>query len=243
MPTGIEIISKPKSEIKVVSKNVILPTLETLTVVNNGTYTPTQGVDGYNQVIVNVPQNTDIADLYNEAYMLRQDAGGDISILGQSKLVLSFDAKRFSSNLEQAFRDNSDIVFVGNISGIITLSETFYGCSNLKHIGVLECSEVTDVEGAFSDCESLVEIEAMNNLGDGFEGEQYLDFSSCVQLSVGSFINIAKTISPSTGMTINIIAVNSFQFEELDSTYMEYGDEEITILDCLTRKGWSVFNV
>ena len=37
------------------------PNVEEITITNNGTYTPNEGVDGFNRVVVNVP--VDLGDL------------------------------------------------------------------------------------------------------------------------------------------------------------------------------------
>ena len=135
---------------------------ETLNVSANGTYNPGQGVDGYSQVVVDVPQSgwdqksltegsIDIINLDNSASFIASYA------FTNNKNIQTVNLPNCTNVEENAF------IFCSNLKTVslpecktIELS-AFYRCNLLSQITLPVCSYIG--RGAFYSCISLTQID------------------------------------------------------------------------------------
>lgn len=113
---------------------------EPLNVSANGTYTPGQGVDGYSQVVVDVPQSV-------TGYTQKEITEG-LQIVN-----LSNSASYVASS---AFRNNINIKTVNLPYATIVNDYAFYWCKSLSQVSLPMCSYISD--SAFYLCESLSQV-------------------------------------------------------------------------------------
>ena len=114
---------------------------ETLNVSANGTYNPGQGVDGYSQVVVDVPQSVTgytEKDITEKAY-------GIINLDNSASFVAS-----------EAFKDNKTIQTV-NLPYATTVNQNaFRDCVSLLQVNLPVCSKIGIL--AFGYCNSLSQV-------------------------------------------------------------------------------------
>ena len=137
---------------------------ETLNVSANGTYNPGEGVDGYSQVVVDVPQSV--------TGFTEKEVTEGIQIVN-----LSNSASYVSPNV---FANNRYIQTV-NLPNCISVGENaFQYCSNLTTVSFPECKTIGS--SAFEHCQSLTEVYLPK-----CEYISYYAFYNCKKLSVVSF--------------------------------------------------------
>ena len=112
---------------------------ETLNVSANGTYTPGQGVDGYSQVVVDVPI---------DGWDQKSATEGAIKIINLDNSA-SFVAS-------SAFQYNNTIQTVNLPNCTSVGAYAFYDCNSLSQVSLPVCSYIG--ENAFYDCNSLSQI-------------------------------------------------------------------------------------
>ena len=156
---------------------------ETLNVSANGTYTPGQGVDGYSQVVVDVPisgwDQKSITEGTNEIINLDNSA--------------SFVAS-------SAFISNKKIQTVNLPNCISVGMSAFNYCLNLYSVSLPICETLG--EGAFSMAFSLkyIYIPVCSSIGNGaFRNSklQSIDLHKCVILRVSTFNGCSKLVNVS----------------------------------------------
>ena len=114
---------------------------ETLNVSANGTYNPGQGVDGYSQVVVDVPQSV-------TGFTEKNLTEGTIEIIN-----LDNSASFVASN---AFYNNSTIQTVNLPYATSVGGYAFQNCGSLSQVSLPMCSRIGDF--AFNSCYSLSQI-------------------------------------------------------------------------------------
>lgn len=127
---------------------------ETLSVSVNNTYYPGSGVNGFSQVVVNVPQTV-------EGFTEKEFTEGQVSISN-----LNNSASYVASN---AFLNNSSLLTVNLPNCTYVGLSGFCKCSNLTEISLPLCRELHSC--AFSDCKKLSYVdlpEATYILNDAF---------------------------------------------------------------------------
>ena len=112
-----------------------------LNVSANGTYTPGQGVDGYSQVVVDVPQSVTGFTEKN----LTEGTIGIINLNNSASFVAS-----------DTFYRNSTIQTVNLPYATIVNDYAFYGCKSLSQVSLPMCSYISDY--AFYLCKSLQQV-------------------------------------------------------------------------------------
>ena len=111
---------------------------ESLSVSANGTYTPGQGVDGYSQVVVDVP------------------AGWDQKSFTEGTIEMTNLDNSASFVASSAFKNNTTIQTV-NLPNCTSVGTTaFYRCSSLTQIDLPMCSYIED--NAFYGCRLLNQV-------------------------------------------------------------------------------------
>ena len=140
------------------------PSVEEISIDKNGTYTPNEGVDGFNKVIVNVP--VDLGDLPADLLHLTGDQSYRFYGNNWNSFINKYGNQITSENitsLYQMFYDNNHITnlpFVLNISKTTAcnLTDAFSGASNLKHLPVISDCKIYEMTNFCNNCQSLKEI-------------------------------------------------------------------------------------
>ena len=114
---------------------------ETLNVSANGTYNPGQGVDGYSQVVVDVPQSV-------TGFTEKDLTEGNLNIVNLNNSA-SFVAS-------EAFEDNRTIKTVNLPYATSVGKGAFFHCSSLSQVSLPVCENIGNY--AFSGCSSLSQI-------------------------------------------------------------------------------------
>lgn len=132
----------------------VQPDLENITITANGTYSHA-GKDGYDQVVVNVPQQG-LTELTIEGNSLQDLDSHNIwnSVINQLTDIY-FSSSYTNCNIHQAFSKSSDLY-------------------DLSHLTIhVEGKEVGDANGMFQDCSSLTKLPILktnefNQMGDDY---------------------------------------------------------------------------
>ena len=139
---------------------------ESLNVTDNGTYTPGQGVDGYSQVTVNVPQSVtgftqkditegvQITDLSNSAVSVHECAFINDSYL---RTVNLRDCKTVGSSAFYSCRSLTDVSLPNCLS---ILDCAFFSCHALSSVFIPDCTNIG--QSAFRDCSNISQINLPN---------------------------------------------------------------------------------
>ena len=114
---------------------------ETLSVSANGTYTPSEGIDGYSQVVVDVPQSV-------TGFTEKDITEGTVEIIN-----LDNTASFVASN---AFKNNINIQTVNLPYATSVGNSAFYYCTSLSQVNLPVCSYIGG--GAFQNCSSLNQV-------------------------------------------------------------------------------------
>lgn len=180
---------------------------ETLNVSANGTYNPGQGVDGYSQVVVDVPQSV--------IGINEKDATeGRLNIVN-----LNNSASYVASYI---FNNNSILQTINLLNCISIGSSAFYSCSNLVSVSLPECNEIGS--GAFyrcgfseiylPECKRIYETAFANcsNLS-------YISLPKCEYISGPAFGALAGTFEKTKISSIflpvcSFIGANVFKYTE-----------------------------
>ncbi len=145
---------------------------ETLNVSANGTYNPGQGVDGYSQVVVDVPQSV--------TGFTQKEITEGVQIVN-----LSNSASYVTSN---AFWNNKNIQIVNLPYATSVGNSAFYGCTSLSQVSLPMCSHIG--YQAFCLCQSLSQISLPVCSDIGYQA--FMSCSSLSQISLPkcSYINV-----------------------------------------------------
>ena len=143
---------------------------ESLSVSANGTYTPGQGVDGYSQVVVDVPV-----------------AGWDQKSITEGTIEIINLDNSASFVASSAFMNNSTIQTV-NLQYAKTVNQyAFCECPSLSQVSLPVCSVIE--YNAFRRCYSLTQVDLPMCISIGYEAFGYCSSLSQVSLPVCSYIN------------------------------------------------------
>ena len=136
----------------------------------NGTYTPGEGVDGYSQVVVDVPQS-------GTGFTEKEITEGSIEIINLDNSA--------SFVVGYAFYNNSYIQTVNLPYATTVRISAFYGCTSLSQVSLPMCSSIG--ANAFYNCTSLsqVSLPMCSYISNAF---QYCRSLSQISLPVCSYI-------------------------------------------------------
>lgn len=205
---------------------------ETLNVSANGTYTPGQGVDGYSQVVVDVPQNVigftekeitegvQIVNLSNSASYVNSYA------FANNRYLQTVNLPNCTSVGVNAFSNCSNLKTVSFPECKSIRSSVFNECKNLEIINIPLCSYIGD--DAFNYCISLsqVSLPVCNYIG-GFA------FYNCSKLSQLTLCTETYKI-PSYNNTFTNTSFN----KGIGSIYVDVGLYD----NFISSTGWSKFS-
>ena len=133
---------------------------ETLNVSANGTYNPGEGVDGYSQVVVDVPQNV--------TGFTEKEITEGVQIVNLSNSASYVNSYAFTNNVHLQTVNLPNCISVGN--------NAFANCSNLTTVSLPECKTINS--NVFINCTTLQSIYLPN--------VEYISdsvFNSCFSLS------------------------------------------------------------
>ena len=158
---------------------------ETLSVSANGTYNPGEGVDGYSQVVVDVPQSV-------TGFTEKDITEGTVGIINLNNSA-SFVAS-------SAFYEDKNIQTVNLLNCISVGESAFTLCTNLYSVSLPIC-ETLGI-GAFSMAYSLqyIYLPVCSSFGAGafrYTKLQSIDLHKCVLLRVSTFNGCSNLIDVS----------------------------------------------
>ena len=244
-PDGYDGISDVNLTVNVPSRE---PVLDSLSITENGIYTPSTGVDGYDYVEVNVNsggtgfdttqlsslvirQNLDTIDLtgldtrnvnsMNNMFYYCASKTLDLSHLNTSK-VQDFDGMFSYSSLTNLDVSNFDTSMANSFS------KMFYYCTKLTSLNIsnLNMSRGKYVDGIFKVCKSLTTI-----ISDGLKLPD-TDFSSIgldwCPLTVDSIVGLLNALPTTT---------NGYSFQIGTDNIAKLSDDQKAIA---TNKGWTL---
>lgn len=199
-------------------------TLESITITENGKYYPNEGIDGYNEVVVNVTTPTDV-------YMVTDGVKFKTSTFTTIPEGLDFSNV---TDFTETFMDCVNLKSVNiNTSNAIKFESTFENCTNLETIGELDCSKVETVIGAFGECINLQNLGGFKDLGKSVNANRYiLRFNRSNGLTRESMLNVFNKLYPIE----NIFFVTA-RIDITDIVKNALSDEDIAIA---TSKNWVI---
>ena len=165
---------------------------ETLNVSANGTYNPGQGVDGYSQVVVDVPQSV-------TGYTEKNLTEGTIEIIN-----LDNSASFVASN---AFDNNRTIQTVNLPYATSVGGYAFQNCSSLSQVSLPMCSRIGD--NAFYNCSSLSQVSLPVCSFIGWNAFCYCSSLTKISLPVCSFIAGYQTFDGCSSLSMITIGYSS----------------------------------
>ena len=166
---------------------------ETLNVSANGTYNPGEGVDGYSQVVVDVPQSV-------TGYTQKEITEGTIEIINLDNSASFVASSAFNGNTTIKTVNLPYATTVGNVA--------FQNCNSLTQVSLPVCKNIDN--GAFSGCSSLVQISlpvcsiinpyAFYNCSSLTQ----VDFPMCSYIGIYTFVNCSSLTQVSLPMCMKI---------------------------------------
>ena len=140
------------------------PNVEEINIDKNGTYTPNEGVDGFNKVIVNVP--VDLGDLPTDLLHLTGDQSYRFYGDGWSSFLNKYGNQITTENITNTmfmFNNNTqikNIPFTLNMSKTnnCNLSNTFNSAYKLEHLPIISDCKISDISDFCYNCSRLKEI-------------------------------------------------------------------------------------
>lgn len=241
----------------------VQPTLEELTITENGTYTPQEGVAGFSKVTANVvPQyGVKTASISINGSIIDDDGwwrGAEyldtslwnrscifINFYGLKKLnVSNWDTRNWNS-IRQMFQNCASLEYVDvsnwNTSNIISdgFVLSFSSCKSLSMLDVTnwDASSVTDTSNMFSGCSSLQSLIGNRTIEDVLEN----NITALNGLKV--YLNLKQTILDRASLraVINGLADLTGQTAQtiaIDATLIaKLTEEDIAIA---TNKNWTI---
>ena len=199
------------------------PNVEEISIDKNGTYTPNEGVDGFNKVIVNVP--VDLGDLPADLLHLTGDQSYRFYGNNWNSFINKYGNQIITeniSNISYMFQDNSkllNIPFVLNMTKTATCSfaRAFHSASNLEHLPTISDCKVSTIQDMCNNCYNLKEINidftnldlssfVNNTYGSGYEGNWHNYCYSLRQIPMNYYNKVfqTKTIGNKTSVYQNI---------------------------------------
>ena len=163
-----------------------------LNVSANGTYTPGQGVDGYSQVVVDVPQSV-------TGFTEKNLTEGTIEIIN-----LDNSASFVASN---AFNNNRTIQTVNLPYATSVGGYAFQNCGSLSQVSLPMCSRIGDF--AFYSCYSLSQISLPVCSVIGWVAFIYCSSLTKISLPVCSYIAGYQTFNNCSSLSMITIGYSS----------------------------------
>ena len=211
------------------------PNVEEITITNNGTYTPNEGVDGFNRVVVNVP--VDLGDLPEDLLHLTGNQSYRFYQGSWNSFLNKYGNQITTENLTDIsymFRYNNglqNIPFALNMSktGNCNLSSAFNSMINLEYLPTISDCKVANISDMCNGCYNLKEININfdnwdlstfgNNSWGGYEGNWHSQCYSLRQIPMSYYNKLFQTktvgkTSPYYSIYYNL-AYNCYNIDEI----------------------------
>ena len=173
---GITIHNIPRERSR---KTTAKPKLEDLTATDNGTYTPSEGFDGFGKVNVDLRGKVRLSkfSINNDCINEEGRWEGD-ELIGKINSLYQFAYN--CSELKELNANHWDV------SSCTDLSSTFDGCSSLQeiHISNWDISSCTKMHTTFQNCSSLEDLSEISNWDVSNVTNFYRVFNSCSKLKI-----------------------------------------------------------
>ena len=200
------------------------PVLETLDITENGTYTPSSGVDGYNSVTVNVQSGGGVKfgtgfnriDLYTEAQTI------DISNLDTSTLTSMSTMFSWDSNLTSL--DLSSF----NTANVTDMGSMFSYCLSIPSLDLshFDTSQVTDMSEMFDHCEKLVSLDLssfntsnVNDMSGMFKGCDMLTALDVSHFNTSKVTNMVNMFANTGLRALDLSSFDTSQVTDMRSMF------------------------
>lgn len=192
-------------------------TVEALDITANGTYTAPDGVDGYNPITVNVPQDGSPPD---EAFVISDDCSYRFAFNGWNWFLKTYKNQIITQNIStstymfHAAKKLEEIPIQLNFSGSRNNIERMFGsCYSLKTIPKINNCQPNAMEYLFYGCYKL------RNLPEGIES--YFDWS------------YIDSLSTQYGYSRNSMFVDCKSLRSIPMGFLNHGSKNTTSSQCV----------
>lgn len=242
-------------------------TLEELTITENGTYTPQEGVDGFSKVTARVVPTKSVVIPPNIQISNTQIIDGYWAgeLVDTSTMTGMYRMFRYCSLLQTLDVSSWDVSGVTNMAGmfegcsqlqsldvsswdtgkVTTMSSMFVGCSKLTTIDVSkwDTSSLTNIGGMFKNCESVKSLDMAHFDVSKCTSFLYL-FAQCSSLENINCkdFNTSNVTDMSTcfGYCSSLKTLDLTGWDMSKVTRMEYVFNRCTSLEVLDITGWNM---
>ena len=189
----------------------VKPKLEDLTATDNGTYTPSDGFDGFGKVNVDLRGKVKVSSFKVTNYCINEEGRWEGDVLIDTSNCTSF-ANIFQYNTKINQLDCQD----WNTSKITSLQNAFGGCTSIKELDLSNWNtdNVTTFGQTFLQCTNLEYIKGLENWNtDKVTNYQYI-FQNCYKLKELNLTNWYAGGLPSSGYITGFI-INCYELTTL----------------------------
>ena len=241
------------SGIKIFGTGAKPPVLEPLNATENGVYTPSDGVDGFNPVNVDVQPNlqtksssTTITSNGTSTITLQPDSNYDG--LSSASVTITTDVAASmptlvleNGNFNTAFTISGDADLSNwDTSNLTSMRNIFYYCKKLTSVKLsnFDTSNVTDMRQMFEGCSSLTSLDVSNfdtsavtNMGNTFQGCRDLTSLNVSNFNTSAVTNMGQMFNNCNSLT-SLDGIENFDTSAVESMNYMFGQcNSLTSLD------------
>ena len=138
------------------------PNVEEITIIENGTYTPNEGVDGFNRVVVNVP--VDLGDLPEDLLHLSGTINYKFYWDGWTSFINKYGNQITTKNINQAMNTFMHCTQLSHIPFALNCNNNcnFDNCFNGSYIEELPVINVNKINSMTNMCQDCIKLRYIN---------------------------------------------------------------------------------